>query len=69
MLGGGVFTVKLIPSIAELTRHDRNRCVVSSLSISLRPDSHVPFATKVVIKAERRCENMVCIHHVLAERK
>ena len=68
MLGGGTLTLKFnSPSFAELAWHVRNRCVhclivVPSFLANL-------LGTLVVIKARRRCEDMVrvsCpIHHFL----
>lgn len=56
------------PSIAELTWDDRNWYVGYHIHFSLA-DSRVPFTKQVVIKAGRRCKDMVCVHYVLAERK
>ena len=67
MLGVRVFTVEFdSPSIAELTWHDRNRCVRYLITIHLSlADPRVLFAKQVVIKAGRRCENMVRVHYAL----
>ena len=72
MLGGGTLTLKFdSPSFAELAWHVRNRCVhclivVPSFLANL-------LGTLVVIKARRRCEDMVrvsCpIHHFLPRGK
>ena len=67
MLGVGILTVKFdSPSIAELTWHDRNWCVRYLTTIHFFSLAHrrVPFAKQVVIKSERRCENMVRVHYV-----
>ena len=71
MLGGCIFTVKFdSPSIVEFTRYDRNWCVRYLITIHFSlAHPGVPFAKQVVIKAERRCENMVRVYHVLAEGK
>jgi len=71
MLGGCIFTVKFdFPSIVELTWYDRNRCVRYLIAIQFSlAHPGVPFAKQVVIKAERRCEDMVRVYYVLAERK
>jgi hypothetical protein len=66
-----IFTVKFdSSSITELTWHDRNRYgrYLITIHFSLA-DPRVTFANQVVIKAGRRCEDMVRVHHVLAERK
>ena len=56
-------------SIAELDWHDRSWCVryLITFHFSLT-DPRVSFAKQVVVKAGRRCEDMVRVHGVLSRR-